>query len=69
MIVKTPELCGGRATIYGTELPVSLLIKLRKNGALNDCPQITKQMMNEAIKYYSNNIKEIEAEIVADNDL
>ena len=63
MIVKTPGTCGGRARIDGTRLSISFLITLRRLGVdIDDYPNITKQMMNEAVKYYSNNIEEIEKE-------
>lgn len=72
-ISKTPGVCGGRACIEGTRMPVWSLVNHRLIGfteweILYNFPGITPQDLQNAWNYYKDNQVEIEKDI-AENDL
>ncbi len=63
-ITKTPGVCGGRACIDGTRIPVWILWRLWHDGLDNDAvlacyPTLDQDDLNEAMKYIKGNTKEI----------
>jgi uncharacterized protein (DUF433 family) len=71
-IVKTPNVCGGRARIDGTRLTVELLITQLQSGATidelidgYDHIPLTRAQIHAALAYYYDNQAEIDGEIAA----
>jgi uncharacterized protein (DUF433 family) len=67
-IVKTPNVCGGRARIFNTRIPVWQLVEAKDLGAseaqlLNDFPVLTAQNLVDAWAYAIEHPEEITAAI------
>ena len=67
-ITKTDGVCGGRAIIEGTRMPVWTLVNHRLLGfteweLLYNFPSITPQDLKNVWEYYKNNKKEIDSDI------
>jgi len=67
-ISKTPSVCGGRACIEGTRMPVWSLVNHRLLGfteweILYNFPSITPQDLKNAWVYYNKNQAEIDKDI------
>ena len=68
-IMHTPGLCGGRACIRMTRIPVWLLVSFRRQGAddaelLYNYPSLTAADLAAAWDYHSRHMDEIEADIL-----
>jgi uncharacterized protein (DUF433 family) len=67
-IEKTPGVCGGRARIRNTRIPVWLLVFYRKTGATDErqieyYPHLTSTELEAAWDYYQHNANEVEQAI------
>jgi uncharacterized protein (DUF433 family) len=67
-IVKTTGVCGGRACIVGTRIPVWTLVEIQKMGLsdaeiLTHYPHLHQQDLDNAWSYYKANSKEIDFDI------
>ena len=67
-IEKTPNVCGGRARIVRTRIPVWILVAYKKDGLsdatlLDAYPTLIPQDLVHAWVYYQANKKEIEQDI------
>lgn len=67
-INHTPGVCGGRARIRDTRIPVWLVIEAKKSGAkdieiLQDFPELTAEDLTNAFRYYEGHQAEIEQDI------
>lgn len=67
-IEKTPNVCGGKARVRGTRIPVWILVLSRKWGkpdsaVLLDYPSLTQADLDAAWEYYQHNPVEIEQSI------
>ncbi|HEY9826770.1 MAG TPA: DUF433 domain-containing protein [Stenomitos sp.] len=72
MIRKTPGVCGGRACIRNTRIPVWTLVVYRQNGSddasiLNDYPTLTQSDLDTAWAYNALYAEEIQSDI-CDNE-
>ena len=73
LIQKTPGVCGGRARIRKTRIPVWTLVSFRSLGAsdrelLANYPSLTQSDLSAAWLYYEHNSQEIDAAIVEQDD-
>ncbi len=71
-ITHTPGVCGGRACIRDTRIPVWTLIEAKKQGAtdlelLQSFEGLTAEDITNAMRYYQGHQAEIEADL-ADQD-
>ncbi len=67
-IEKTPNVCGGRACIIRTRIPVWALVAYKKDGLsdaglLDAYPSLRQQDLYNAAAYYEANKKEIDNDI------
>jgi uncharacterized protein (DUF433 family) len=67
-IEKTPNVCGGRACIIRTRIPVWTLVSYKKlglsdAGLLDAYPSLRQQDLYNAAAYYEANKKEIDNDI------
>lgn len=67
-ITRTPDVCGGRARIEGTRLPVWLLVLQQRTGAseadiLRNYPSLAAADLDAAWDYYRRNALEIDRDI------
>jgi uncharacterized protein (DUF433 family) len=67
-IEKTTGVCGGRACIIRTRIPVWTLVEVQKMGVsdaeiLTHFPHLRQQDLNNAWSYYKANPKEIDFDI------
>ena len=67
-IIKKKGVQGGRAVITGTRIPVSAILIWYKAGKeiyeiLDIYPQLTPSQIHDALSYYYDHKKEMEAEI------
>jgi uncharacterized protein (DUF433 family) len=67
-IEKTNGVCGGRACIIRTRIPVWTLVEIQKMGLsdaeiLTHYPHLRQQDLNNAWSYYKANPKEIDSDI------
>jgi len=68
LIVKTPDVCGGRARLVGSRMPVWTLVAMWKRGAsdedlLKAYPWLTQIELDEARDYSMVNEEEIDRDI------
>jgi type III restriction enzyme len=68
LIVKTPDVCGGRARLVGSRMPVWTLVAMWKRGAsdedlLEAYPWLTQIELDEARDYSMANEEEIDRDI------
>lgn len=71
-ITHTPGVCGGRACIRDTRIPVWAIVEARKMGAsdiklLQTFQGITAEDITNAMRYYEGRKEEIEADIADQN--
>ncbi len=72
-IEKTPNVCGGSACVIRTRIPVWTLVSFKKMG-MNDnlllasFPSLRHQDLNNVWAYYKANKKEIDKDIVENNE-
>ena len=71
MLVRSPDVCGGRLRIDGTQITVSQIVALHQQGCtpeyvVENCSQIRLAEVYAALGYYHANRSEIEAELAAD---
>jgi uncharacterized protein (DUF433 family) len=69
-IVRRPGTCGGSPLIRGTRITVRHIAQLYKGGAdvaeiLRNYPHLQPSWVHDAISYYLDHAREIEAEIEA----
>lgn len=67
-IRHTPGICGGRARIRDTRIPVWTIIEAKKSGAsdleiLQDFPGLTAEDLTNAVRYYEGHKVEIEQDL------
>ena len=67
-VVKTPGVLGGRARVAGTRIAVSHVVALVKAGftvedVLREYPGLTREQVEEALRYYEEHRGEIDAEL------
>ena len=67
-IVKTPGVLGGRARIAGTRIAVSHIVAMVRAGltveeVLREYPQLTREQVEEALRYYEEHRDEVDAEL------
>lgn len=67
-IVSVPDVCGGRAVIEGTRIPVWSIVKWYKLGMnieeiFNEFPHLSPAQIYDAFSYYYDHQKEIEEDI------
>lgn len=67
-IQHTPGVCGGRARIRDTRIPVWTIIEAKNTGAsdldiLHDFPGLTAEDITNAIRYYQGHQAEIEQDL------
>jgi uncharacterized protein (DUF433 family) len=70
-VIKTPDVCGGRARIEGTRIRVYNVVFLHKEGASDEkireaYPGLTPAQIHAALAYYYDNRDEIDAELAED---
>ncbi len=68
MLVKTPDVCGGRLRIDGTRITVHRLATLYKQGQTAEdiaqtYPHLSYGQINVALAYYHEHQAQIEAEL------
>ena len=68
-IHHTPGVCGGRACIRNTRIPVWTIVEAKKSGAtdlelLRSFPSLTAEDITNAMRYYQGHREEIEADMV-----
>ena len=68
-VVRYRGVCGGRSVIEGTRIPVWSIIKWYQLGMsvediIREFPQLTPSQIHDAFSYYYDNRKEIEEDIV-----
>ncbi len=68
-VFRIKDICGGRDIIAGTRIPVWSIIKWYKLGlsveeVMREFPQLTPSQVHDAFSYYYDNPKEIEKDIV-----
>jgi len=67
-IHHTPGVCGGRACIRNTRIPVWTIVEAKKSGAtdlelLRSFPSLTAEDLTNAMRYYQGHREEIEADM------
>ena len=67
-IRHTPGVCGGRARIRDTRIPVWTIVEAKKSGAsdleiLQDFPGLTAEDLTNAVRYYEGHKAEIEQDL------
>jgi len=72
-ISKSKEVCGNRSIIAGTRIPVWSIIKWYKLGMsvediIRDFSQLTPAQVHDTFSYYYDNQKEIENDIMENED-
>ena len=72
-IEKTPNVCGGSACVIRTRIPVWTLVSFKKMGMndshlLTSFPSLRHQDLNNVWAYYKANKKEIDKDIVENNE-
>jgi uncharacterized protein (DUF433 family) len=71
LLVRSPEVCGGRLRIEGTRLTVNQIVVWYKQGyspeeIADQYPQLTLAQVYAALAYYHANKEEIEADLTAE---
>ncbi|HFA47523.1 MAG TPA: DUF433 domain-containing protein [Bacteroidetes bacterium] len=72
-VEKTPGVCGGSACIIRTRIPVWTLVSFKKLGMtdaalLEAYPSLRQQDLNNAWAYYKANIKEINRDLLENEE-
>jgi len=70
-VTRTPDVCGGRAVVRGTRIPVKVLVRYHQMGytpteILSGHAGLTPAQLYDALSYYYDHQAEIEADIKAD---
>jgi uncharacterized protein (DUF433 family) len=73
-ITCAPDVQGGAAVVRGTRLPVRAIAFCWRAGGdktriLTNYPQLTPEILDEAIRYYEAHRAEIDAELQADAEV
>ena len=71
LLVRSPDVCGGRLRINGTRVTVNQLVVWYKQGytpeeITDQYPHLTLAQVYTALAYYHANREEIEAELAAE---
>jgi uncharacterized protein (DUF433 family) len=71
LLVRSPDVCGGRLRINGTRMTVNQLVVCYKLGyspeeIADQYPHLTLAQVYTALAYYHANREEIEAELAAE---
>jgi uncharacterized protein (DUF433 family) len=71
LLVKSPDICGGRLRIAGTRITVNQVVVWYKQGyspeeIADQYPHVTLAQVYTALAYYHANREEIEADLAAD---
>ncbi len=71
LLVSSPEVCGGRLRIEGTETSVNQIVVLYKEGysaerIANEYPHLTLAQVYAALAHYHANPEEVEADLEAE---
>jgi uncharacterized protein (DUF433 family) len=71
LLVRSPDVCGGRLRINGTRMTVHQLVVWYKQGynpeeIADQYPQLTLAQVYTALAYYHANREEIEADLAAE---
>jgi uncharacterized protein (DUF433 family) len=71
LLVRSPDVCGGRLRINGTRMTVNQLVVWYKQGytpeeIADQYPHLTLAHVYTALAYYHANREEIEAELTAE---
>ena len=71
LLVRSPDVCGGRLRINGTRMTVHQLVVCYKQGytpeeIADQYPHLTLAQVYTALAYYHANQEEIEAELTAE---
>jgi uncharacterized protein (DUF433 family) len=71
LLVRSPEVCGGRLRLNGTRMTVNQLVVWYKQGytpeeIADQYPHLTLAQVYTALAYYHANCEEIEAELAAE---
>lgn len=72
-ITRKKGVCGGRSIIDGTRIPVWSIIRWYKLGMsiediMREFPHLTPSQVHDAFSYYYDNQKEIEGDIIENED-
>ena len=73
LLVKSPDICGGRLRINGTRITVNQVVVWYKQGyspeeIADQYPHLTLAQVYSALAYYHANKEEIEADLAAEQD-
>jgi uncharacterized protein (DUF433 family) len=71
LLVRSPDVCGGRLRINGTRMTVNQLVVWYKQGytpeeIADQYPHLTLAQVYTALAYYHANSEEIEADLMAE---
>lgn len=71
LLVKSPDICGGRLRVDGTRITVNQLVVWYKQGyspeeIADQYPHVTFAQVYTALAYYHANREEIEADLAAE---
>ena len=71
LLVRSPDICGGRLRINGTRMTVNQLVVWYKQGytpeeIADQYPHLTLAQVYTALAYYHANREEIEADLAAE---
>ncbi|HKY28082.1 MAG TPA: DUF433 domain-containing protein [Pyrinomonadaceae bacterium] len=71
LLVRTPDVCGGRLRIHGTRITVNQIAVMYKRGysaddIVNEYPHLTMAQVYAALAHYHANREEIEADLAVD---
>jgi uncharacterized protein (DUF433 family) len=71
LLVRSPDICGGRLRIDGTRMTVNQVVAWYKQGytpeeIADQYPHLTLAQVYTALAYYHANREEIEAELAAE---
>jgi len=72
-VMKVKEVCGGRATIEGTRIPVWIIIGWLERGYTPELiqkdiyPHLTLAQIYDAISYYYDNKEEVDQDLKENN--
>lgn len=71
LLVKSPDICGGRLRIDGTRITVNQIVVWYKQGyspeeIADQYPHVTHAQVYTALAYYHSNKEEIEADLAAE---
>ena len=71
LLVRSPDICGGRLRIDGTRITVNQMAVLYKGGSspeeiADQYPQLTLAQVYAALAYYHANREEVEVDLAAE---